>query len=218
MSLYKFMWFSNFSIILPLLLCLWNFREMCKPKYNPFFCFIIAFCTNEIVSWVLYSYFPKRGDWNLAPYFFLESIILLWMFRRWGLFKENSRVFYILFFLYNIIWSVEFYRSDDPGFLPVFIILYSFCSLIMSFSLMNKSLQSELTPIIYNPVFIINCTFLIFFMYTIIHVVFWLPQLNTDNEFKWKVFTMFNVVNLICNIGYSLAIIQIKKRQQLNYI
>lgn len=190
---------------------------MYRPKYVPFFYFILAFSINEIAAWIVNTFYPGIDSVHLDIYFLLESILLYWMFRRWKLFSLKNGIYRLLPFLYCIIWGIEYYYTSFAGFLPYFIIFYAFVTLVMSISMMNKALQSEQTNILNNPVFTICCTFLIFFIYMIIFVVFWLPQLNTDYDFKWKVFSLFNIINIISNIGHTIAVLQIKRGQEFNF-
>jgi hypothetical protein len=209
---------SNCSIILPLLLCIWNFQKMCSPRYLPFLVFVVTFGINEIVSLGILLFFPGYKLLNSNLYMLFESLILFWMFKTWNLTKGNSRVYHLIPFLYVIIWGLENYYRNLPDFLPYFIISYAFFTVMMSIAVMNKALLNELTSIVYNPVFTICCTCIVFFIYVIIHAVFWLPELNTDIEFKWRVFTIFNIINILCNVIYVIAILQIRKRQKFHLI
>ncbi len=218
MNYYQLMLISNCSILLPLLLCLWNLKEMCKPRYLPFLCFIITFSVNEIISLVMLSFFQEKKGLNCDIYFLLESIILFWIFKRWGLFKGRSKIYNVLPLVYILCWSLEINYRGFICFLPAFIIFYAFVAVIMSINMINNILLHELTKITYNPVFTISCSLLIFFIYAIIHVIFWLPELNTDVEFKWKVLTILNIINIVSNIGYATAVVQIQKSKKLQLL
>jgi hypothetical protein len=218
MNYYQLMIISNCSIFLPLFLCLWNLKEIRSPRYLPFLCFILAFSVNEIISLAALSFIPDKKMLNCDIYFLVESILLFWLFKRWGLFEGKSKAFNAIPIIYLVVWILEENYRGFSAYLPLFIILYAFVAVIMSINMMSRTLLNELTKITYNPIFTISCTFLVFFIYTILHVVFWLPGLNTDYEFKWKVFTIFNLINIVSNFGYAIAVVQIRKRRKFQLI
>lgn len=211
MSHYNFFILSSASILVPLFVGFYHIHKL-SDRYLPFFYFLLFFSLNEIITITLLTYFPGTLLYNCDLYYLLEPLLIFGIFQRWGLFKEKKGVFIILYSFLIICWCLELYYSDFATFLPFFNMIYGFVIVIISISMINKILSEDLSDLIENPVFVISCIFLIFFIYNIVHSAFWLPGLQQDYNFKWKVYTVLNFINLVCNLGYTLAILQITKR------
>jgi hypothetical protein len=213
MNHYNFFIFSSFSILLPFLFAICNHQKL-GYRYQPFFYFLLFFNLNEIITITLLTCFPGTLLYNCDLYYLLEPLLIFRIFQRWKLFKQEKLVYIFLYPFLIICWSLELYIRDFSTYLPYFNIIYGFVIVIMSISMINKILLEDMSDLIENPAFMISCMFLVFFIYNIVHSVFWLPGLQQDYNFKWKVYTILNVINLICNFGYTAAILKIVKEHK----
>jgi hypothetical protein len=216
MNYYNFFILSSVSILVPLVGGFYNIQKI-GDRYLPFFYFLFFFSLNEIITISLLTYFPGILLYNCDLYYLLEPLLIFGIFQRWGLFKEKKRIFMILYSFLICCWCLELYYNDFSTFLPFFNIIYGFVIVIMSICMINKILSEDLSDLIENPVFVISCIFLIFFIYNIVYSAFLLPGLQQDNYFKWKVYTVLNIINLICNLGYAFAIYQIIKGAKIKF-
>lgn len=213
MSHYNFFIISSFSVLLPFLFGIFNYQKL-GYRYQAFFYFLLFFNLNEIITITLLTFFPGISLYNCDLYYLLEPLLIFRIFQRWHLFKYEKVVFNFLCPFLIICWCLELYFSDFSTYLPYFNIIYCFVIVIMSINMINKILLEDMSDLVENPAFIISCMFLVFFTYNIVHSVFWLPGLQQDSNFKWKVYSVLNVINLVCNFGYTAAILQIVKERK----
>jgi hypothetical protein len=64
-----------------------------------------------------------------------------------------------------------------------------------------------------NPFIIIAGTLILFYSNTILYDTFTAYSLKTSNAFKWRMLDLLHVINIISNLLYAFAILQISKRK-----
>jgi hypothetical protein len=201
-----------FSVAIPAILGFIKFPGA-NPEYTPFFCYLWLGLLNEIISSVvIYAGYSNAINNNI--YVLLESMLILWLFRRWKLFKTYN-IYYALVFLYLAVWVTEnLFVSKITLFNSYFRIVYSFATVLMSIQVVNQLIVRQQKSITRNPMFIITIGFIIYYTYKILVEVFWVYGLNNSPEFQTDVYNILNIINLICNLIYAIAIIWIPRKKE----
>jgi hypothetical protein len=201
-----------FSIIIPAVLGFWKFSGT-NQDYHPFFFFIWFGLLNEIISTVV-NFSGSSNAINSNIYVLIESFLILWLFRRWKLFK-NYNIFYALVFLYLAAWVAEnLFISRITFFNSYFRILYSFGTVLMSIQVVNQLIVRQQKSMTTNATFIISIGFIIYYTYKILVEVFWVYGLNKNSEFRENVYNILHFINLFCNLIYALAIVWIPRKKE----
>lgn len=210
---------AYFSYILGLLIVIpaiigWVRFQKISPAFLPFLILTWLGAFNEILNAVLILGFRQYNIVNTNLYQLAESLLILWQFRRWRLFSSDKiylgifASFVFAFLLENILTSKIYL-----GFNSYFHIFYSFVLVLLSINMMNHVLLKERSVVFKNPVFITCCVFIIIFTYTVLVETFWAYGLKMSNDFTVKLLHIFVVINFLCNIIYTLAILWMPKRQ-----
>jgi hypothetical protein len=201
-----------FSIIIPAVLGFWKYSAT-NHDYHPFFYLIWFGLLNEIISAVV-NFSGSSNAINSNCYVLIESLLILWLFRRWKLFKTYN-IYYALVFLYLAAWVMEnIFISRITVFNSYFRILYSFATVLMSVQVVNQLIVRQQKSLTRNAVFIISIGFIIFYTYKILVEVFWVYGLNRNAEFRESVYNILHFINLFCNLIYALAIVWVPKKKE----
>jgi hypothetical protein len=202
----------SFSLIVPAILALMKYSSM-NVEYHPFFYFIWAGLLNECIS-MFANYYFRSNAINSNIYVLIEAILILWLFRRWKLFK-NYNIFYVLIFIYLAAWVAEnLFISRITFFNSYFRILYSFGTVLMAIQLVNQLIVRQQKSMTTNATFIISIGFIIYYTYKILVEVFWVYGLNKNSEFRENVYNILHFINLFCNLIYALAIVWIPRKKE----
>jgi hypothetical protein len=200
------------SVAIPAILGFFKFAGA-NPDYTPFFWYIWLGLLNEIISSFI-NYAGHSNAVNNNIYVLVESLLILWLFRRWKLFKTYD-IYYALVFLYLAVWVTEnLFISRITFFNSYFRIVYSFATVLMSIQVVNQLIVREQKSITRHATFIISTGFIIYYTYKILVEVFWVYGLNKNPEFQTNVYNILNIINLICNLIYALAIIWVPRKQE----
>jgi hypothetical protein len=181
--------------------------------YLPFMLLIIAAFANELTSEITGRVF-KNTNVNANIYVLLESIFILWQFKRWKLFDRYRNFFHGLLGAFITVWLVEcFLISKIIYIASYFRIFYSFAVALMSVQMINVLIVNESRSLAKNATFLICIGFIIFFTYKVLVEVFWLYGLNHSNDFRANVYRILLFINLFTNLIYALAALWIPRKQ-----
>jgi hypothetical protein len=201
-----------FSIVIPAALGFYRYPGTNKD-YKPFFYFIWIGLLNEIIS-VCVNYSGESNAVNSNIYVLIESLIILWLFRRLKLFKTYN-IYYALVFLYLAVWVTEnLFVSKITQFNSYFRIVYSFATVLMAIQVVNQLIVRQQKSITRHASFIISIGFIIYYTYKILVEVFWVYGLNNSPEFQTDVYNILHIINFICNLIYAIAIIWIPRKKE----
>ena len=200
-----------YSIYISGILGLIRFKHI-RDVYKPFIYLIWVGCCNETLTYFI----GKMGYYtyvNGAIYELLESLLLLWFFKRLGVFKRKYFL-QLLIILFVSLWVAETFFAHRFGtsFTYYYNAVYFFFIVILSIQAINDLLFTE-KELLKNPTFLICVGLIIFFTYGIIVRMFWLFGLNISNDFVKSVHTILIVINLLANLIYALAVLWMRKRQ-----
>src|SRR5215217_5997067 len=95
----------SYSIAVPVLISFFRLKNL-APSFWPFVLFIWTGLLAEAISTLaIYT-----GHTNAIPsniYVLAEILLLLWLFKSWGLFSFHRTKFAILFLSFALFWTLE---------------------------------------------------------------------------------------------------------------
>lgn len=179
------------------------------PAFLPFILFLTVGFVAEMISILLIrKKFTNAPVYNV--YCILESLLLIYMFTRWGLFSRVRRFPIFCYFILPIICISEWmYRGELASFCSFFIIGYSFLILFLSINQLQVVLFTEPFRLYQNPVFLICLGLLLYFTSTVLIEFFWVYGLNKSGAFRKNVVSIFPFVNLFANFVFLIAVLWI---------
>lgn len=183
------------------------------PAYFPFLLLLSIGFINEIISIILLTN-GYNNIINFNTFLLIESILLTWQFRKWGLLKRNGYVFYILIFIFAGSWIAENFFISVDAFNSYFFIVQSFLLVIMSIYMINVILTEDSTPLSRQPVFLICLGLIVYFTYAVLVEAFWIFGLNKSRSFRLRVFEIMSYINLVTNLIFAFAFLWIPMRPQ----
>jgi hypothetical protein len=139
----------------------------------------------------------------------------LWLFKKWHLFDASKNIYYGLFILYSIAWLTEmiFIAKFSLAYASYFRILYSFITVLMSINVINFLLMKERSMLLRNSMFIICCSFVLFYSLAAVSEAFFAYGVRLSNSFLAYVTYILIFANFFCNLIYALAILWMPKKQ-----
>ena len=184
-----------------------------NTNFYPFLVFIWAGAINEIFSTIIINLgFYNIFNYNLS--LLIESVLLLWQFHKWGLFKDK-KYFTILFLLFVLSWLSEniFISGFYLGFNSYFRIFCSFIIVLLSLSILNQEILKERKNLLRNSIFIICCGIILMYTYAVLTESFIVYGVSMNDPFSKNLYRIFIFINLFCNIIYAIAILWMPKKQ-----
>jgi len=201
----------GFSILISGIIGILRFNQI-RDTYRPFIYLIWIGCFNEMLS----LYLALNHHYTIVNsiiYSLCESILLLWFFKKLGLFKRKHS-FNLLAVLFVTIWLIEVLSRKRFGtsFTYYFNVIYYFSIVLLSIRAINDLLFTE-RELLKNPTFLICIGLIIFFTYGIVHRMFWLAGLKNSPIFLMNVQSILIIINFLTNLIYALAVLWMRKRQ-----
>ena len=192
----------------------WARYHKISPAFFPFLLLTWIGAFNEMLTFVLVFVFHQYNIVNTNLYQLVEALLILWQFKKWHLFT-NEKGYQAIFASFVTAFLLEniFISKIYLGFNSYFHIYYSFVLVLLSINMINHVLMKERGSLLQNPVFIICSVFVILFTYTLLVDTFWAFGLKMSSVFRVKLQHIFVVINFLCNVIYTLAIIWMPKRQ-----
>ena len=204
--IYKLATIFSFSIGIGAIIGLVRFKKI-NPAYYPFiYCVWIAFF-NEILGYVIIRNHGSNAI-NNNIYALAESLLIVWFFKKLNLFRNREYLFPLTLSVFFLAWLSEIiFGIGIQHTVSYYRVFYAFIIVLMSGAILNIQLMKERKNFLKNSIFIIGMSFLIYFTYRIITIIFILYVPNLNTPFAVNLFTIFIYVNLFINLVYALAIL-----------
>lgn len=213
MSLINFLYIGDFSVCVALAIAVKRYRYILKA-YRPFVFFLAA----GLIFGCINIYLAQAIGTNAISgniYVLIEFILLIWLFRNWGVFKRKDRFYKALLFIGIGIWMLDnFVLNSITNNNSIYRIAYSLFLIFVSINETNAIIVSERKSLFSNPRFIICIAIIIFFSYKAMLEAFILIDLKISNRFYWYLFLIFAFINLFANILFALAALWIPTKQR----
>lgn len=196
----------DFTIIIPALIGCIRFRQI-DPAYYPFLYCIWIGLLNEIVG-ICIAHSGHSNAINNNIYVLFESLLLVWQFKNWGLFRRNIFLFPVLLSGFFLLWILEaFFLKTIHYTISYFRLIYSFVIVLMSIPVFSQQLSQERKNILYNSIFLLCVAFIVYYTYKVITGAFWLYGLHLSTPFVSNIIAILLYINLFSNLIYALAIL-----------
>jgi hypothetical protein len=180
--------------------------------YYPFILLLWVALLTEITGTIVIRLYRTNAI-NSNIYVLLESVLILWFFRRLKLFSKTFFAWLMTIFI--LAWIAEnFIIFSITTFQSYFRVFYSFVIVLLSIHMINKLFSEERRKLIKNPVFLIMITFIVFFTYKTLIEIFYIYGLDASDEFKIQVYRIMPYINLTANLLYAIAVIWIPRKQE----
>lgn len=203
----------SFSIFIAVIISIVRFRFISRSFYPFVYCLWIGLINEGISYFITLSGHTNAVNNNI--YILIESILIVWQFKRWGLFRRRRYLFGLIIFLFIGVWLIEnFIVSHITLIGSYFRVTYSFIIVLLSIHLINELIVKERGNLLKNAIFLFCVTFVIYYTYKVFVEIFWLYGLNSSKNFRIRVYDILAYINLLSNLIYALAILWIPKRQK----
>ncbi len=204
----------NLCILIPAIIGLVRFTKISKGYYPFVYCIWIGL-VNEIVSCSL----ALNGHYNIVNgniYMLLESLLLLWQFKNWGLFKSRPVLIPMMTATLIIGWVLEtlIFFKITAHYSSNFQIGYSFLISLMSISILNKLIVTERKNLLKNATFILCIAFVMYYTFSVLSESFWIYGIGENPDIALKMQTISTVTNFISILLYSVAILWMPSKQK----
>lgn len=180
---------------------------------RPFLYFIWLGLVTEIFTYYLF----KNGfNNNLVAngYVLVEGALLLWQFRRWGLWTEVRYRYYLLMAVLLLVWvSTSFIVAPWKQINSYFRVVYSLIVVLSAVEVLNRLVFSEQKKASYRYRFLICCAFVIWYAYNILVESFYIYPRSVTPHFLTSLFDIKAWCNFVINLVYAVAIIWIPRKK-----
>lgn len=203
----------SFSIIIAATIGWVRFRKI-NPAYYPFiYCVWLAFL-NEILSFI-FAQTIRDNSVNNNLYALAESLLIVWQFRNWGIFKNKDNLFYTVLAIFTAGWVTDhFILNHLTTFTYHYRIAYSFITVLLSVNMINTVIVRERKSLLKNPAFLICTAYVINFTYYVMNMTLYLYVSEISWDFLNKLTGIMPYANLLSNLLFALAVLWIPARQR----
>ena len=205
----------SFCIVIPVIIGLVRFSKINKSYYPFIYCICLGLI-NEIISLCL----VVNGYYNTVNYniyMLLESILLLWQFKNWGLFQRYKFVFPVMVTILTSVWILEnFIIFKITRYSSYFQITYSFMISLMSINIINKLIVTERKMLVKNSIFILCVSFVMFYTFSVLSESFWIYGVDGNKDLSENIQTISILTNFIAILLYTVAILWMPSKQKFS--
>jgi hypothetical protein len=197
---------SGGSIFFAAFIALYRFRKL-SSEWLPVMLLVSLAAVNEVIS--IYHIRHKEGtNINNNIYVLLEALLILWHFKKAGIFTYGPRIFIVLFYCTLFTWAMEiFFISGLDKWYPMFRILSAMMVVGICIYYINILAVFSRSALYKDAHFIIAIAFLLFFSAKVITEIFWISGQHGSIVFQVNIFDIFLYINLFVNILYAIALL-----------
>jgi len=209
-----FIFLVSQTILIPLITGLVRLNRI-GQGYQPFFILIVLGVLEEAISGYLIK---VRHHSNAIPnnlYALAESLLILWQFHIWGLWRTKRRSFYGLVAIYCLVWIAEdLILGHIHEFPPYFMFFYSFLTVLLSVNKINFMITHDNRKLLQRPDFLICIGLIIFFLYKILYEWAYQVSITGESDITTNIIRLFGYINALTNIIFAIAFLLIPTPQQ----
>lgn len=200
---------SGLSISIPALLILRRISKI-HSSFYPFAVLLWVGALNEILSFIMILT-KQHNLVNSNVYVLMEFFIILFLFKNWNGWRIRTVVILIaagftVWIVDNFVWHS---LSDNNSLFRLF---YSLVTMILAMGVLSITILEERKSLFKNPTFLISLIFIIFYSFKAVYESFNLFHIGINSNFHYNLWLVLSIINLIANLGYTLAILCIQKK------
>lgn len=186
----------------------WVRFRRADPAFLPFLCLTWVGFANELIS-LIATYTRGSNVLNYNLFTLAEATLLLWQFRRWGLFRRPW-IYYLFQSAAVSGWLIDNLLFSTPfTFNSRFIIASSAAIVIMSITAFNQVLVQSYGPYLKNATLLICTGLIIYFTYSTLVEAFTIYGISRTHYFRAQIYAILAWINLFTNLLFALAILWI---------
>lgn len=215
MDTYLFSQIGSYTIILAVIIGVVRFKKILET-YRPFIYMIIIGLAIEIISYISialdYSYISRIAT-NF--YVLFEYFLILFLFKRWGVFTAYKSTFRIISIVILFIWIADnFFFNTITETNSFFRVCYSTVLVLLSNNHLSRVMSLVQRNIHKNADFIICVTFILYFSSRAVFEVFYSIKAPFSNNFYLYIFLIFVSINILSNLLYAYAMLCLPTKQK----
>ena len=201
---------STLSIILPFLVGWARFRAI-RQVWWPLLAILSLGLLNEINSifnlWFIGS--AKTVSSNL--YTFLEVILTIVLFRKWGHTLQSKPVFWLILMLISSVWVTDNLILGRIGmYSPYSLVPLYICMVMLSVNEINWMIINVRGNLFRQPVFLVCLALLMLFSFFVLVEIFYFYA--PDATVKKNIYKIQQYINIIYNCLLTLSFLCIPKK------
>ncbi len=199
------------TIIFACVIGIYRWNKLDK-SYRPFLYLCILDWFAELLAFIfIQNRILPYGVSN--SYLLFCCLLIIWQFRIWGFFNNKPWLFDLAIYSQITIWVLDHLIINKLNDITsIFRIEYSFLTVIMSITYINKLIIGVYGNILKNAKFLICAGFIIFYTFNIFVEVFYYSS-GSSLIFKQSVFDIKRYVNVFINLIFALAMVWIPKKK-----
>lgn len=211
MSSYVLMVTSALTIMVPASVAIANLNRIEKTNY-PFLWLIFLSTFNEILlAALLLPHIIKNSSIFYNVFFLLETLLIIYQLKKWDVLK-NTTLFWGLMGLNVLVWLPEMLQPESWKHInSVYSVFHSLLIMLLSMHAITQFSSNITEKFFIQPRNLICFAFIFFYFYSILTDVFISYQLNPSLSLQWFMLNILNVINIIVNGVYVIAIIRMAK-------
>ena len=203
---------SSFSAFLPAIAAIFFYRRTPKGYFPLFLMFWIG-VFNEMLSHYL-NQAIKSSAVNGNIYVLIEGLLLLWLFKNWGRLNNKYINLPVLAALFLITWGIDnFILNSVFQINSLYRCVYAFTIVFLALDQINFIVATHRKSILKESTFLLSVGFVMYFFYKVLIESFYLFDFGVSKILIINLYKIMQIVNLVCNIIFTIAILWIKKRQ-----
>ncbi len=180
------------------------------PSYYPIIYLLWIGLVNECISTVLISH-RHSNSFNNNIYALLESLLLLWQFKNWGLLKRNGFVLLMLAIL--ILWPWEnLWLKQIFVFGHFFRMGYALMILVLSMLLLVKTGLKSMGHFRRDAKVVFCSGFVIYYSVNLLIEILLYYGMVDSKELSDLIFQAASFINAFVNLIYLMAVLWIPKK------
>lgn len=212
MKLFEVAAILGFNSAIAAVLGLIRFRKV-EPAYQPFLFIVCLGFINHSLSLVLIRYFRSNAI-NGNIYVLVESLLYIWQFCNWGLFKKNKKTALMLAALLLAVWIIDNILLHNFWVLNSgFRIFSSFMMVFLAINQVTSLITRAKMNLLKNAIFIICSGMLIYFSYKAFIDVFFLVELDPGIGVIYYIYAILVGINFFVNLIFAWAVLWIPKKK-----
>jgi hypothetical protein len=177
-------------------------------RFLPFIFLLYAGLITEIINRQL-----SDNSVSTNIYALFEILLITWLFINWDFFKHPRTGIWLSFLFIGIYIADIFFLPKLHSYTPYFNIFSSLVLVIMSVLTINKVILESNKSLLKNATFLICIAFIIHFTHLALVEIFYIYGLTQGIRLADRIYDIFQVMNLVTNLIYALAIIWIPRKQ-----
>jgi hypothetical protein len=214
MSNFTFNVILTVSVIIPSLIGLFRYKEVIK-SYHPILILFLVALVNETLS-IYLSTKIYSTSYNNNIYIFIELMLFLWQFYRWGFPRKRRTTHILIISIFSaLVWILDnLVLNSIADINPLFRVYYSFVLIYLSIDQINSLIVNERGKLFQNSRFLFCAGILLFYSYKSLIESFYLFHIGFSNQFYHYLFLILAFVNVFVNFLYGVAVLCIPTREK----